>query len=254
MPMISRRIRKKLTQLMTGNAIFGLLTMMQLQSSNNTPVLRSIAHNNAWISCKMMRSSHRCWIRASLSLRNKHTWQGIPQLLRWNTMNGRGEEILLNWRYHSAEKKLICPDRSWESRIINSWFRSRIGGASGICILNKILIVTLICSTDETFYNIPFDRSQVSTFVLQTMKLLWSSFIGITKLQEVLFWFEAGAGSDTMSELVPQIRKLLLGNRCCSLDSRRNTKLGLRSCCNSSWLSYVCLLRKWKEIDSEFIL
>ena len=145
---------------MTGNAIFGLLTIMQLQSSNNTPVLRSTVNNNAWISCKMMRSNHRCWIRTSLSLRNKHTCQGIPQLLRWNTMNDRGEQILLNWRHHSAEKKLICPDRSWESRIINSWFRSRIGGAISICILNKILIATVICSSDESFYTIPFDWSK----------------------------------------------------------------------------------------------
>ncbi|CAN1352660.1 hypothetical protein LINPERPRIM_LOCUS42971 [Linum perenne] len=36
------------------------------------------------------------------------------------------------------------------------------------------------------------------------------------------------------STTVPQIRKLILSNRCCSLDSGGTTSLGLRNCCDSS--------------------
>ena len=44
-------------------------------------------------------------------------------------------------------------------------------------------------------------------------------------------------GNDSTTVL--QIRKLILSNRCCSLDSGGTTSLGLGNCCDSSWIAWI---------------
>jgi len=48
---------------------------------------------------------------------------------------------------------------------------------------------------------------------------------------------QRAVGNDSTTVL--QIRKLILSNRCCSLDSSGMTSLGLKNCCNSSWIDSI---------------